>query len=102
MISKHPELGNDQTNSSGTRLTTVTQNNNLTLINDGTPTYTNASDKEDVNDLIFISQPTVPNSRDFWMGADNGLDHFIINRGFGLISLSNHGFVTLFSRRKNP
>ena len=35
---KHPELGNDQTNPSGTRLTTVTQNNNLTLINDGTPT----------------------------------------------------------------
>ena len=27
-----------KTNSSGTRLTTVTQNNNLTLINDGTPT----------------------------------------------------------------
>ena len=37
---KHSELGNHQTNSSGTRLTTVTQNNNLTLINDGTPTYT--------------------------------------------------------------
>ena len=35
---KHPKLGNDQTNSSGNRLTTVTQNNNLTLINDGTPT----------------------------------------------------------------
>ena len=63
---KHPVLGNDQTNSSGTRLTTVTQNNNLTLINDATPTYTNASGKEDVNDLIFISQPTVPNFRDFW------------------------------------
>ena len=31
---KHPELGNDQTNSSGTRPTTVTQNNNLTLVND--------------------------------------------------------------------
>ena len=31
---KHPELGNDQTNSSGTRFTTITQNNN-----DGTPTY---------------------------------------------------------------
>ena len=76
---KHPELGNDQTNSSGTRLTTVTQNNNLTLINDGTPTYTNASDKEDVNDLIFISQPTVPNFRDFWVGDDHGSDHFLIN-----------------------
>ena len=47
---KHPELGNDQTN---TRLTTVTQNNNLALINDGTPTSTNAFGKEDVNDLIF-------------------------------------------------
>ena len=67
---KHPEIGNDQTKSSGTRLTTVTQNNNLTLINDGTPTYTNASGKEDVNDLIFISQPTVPNFRDFWVGDD--------------------------------
>ena len=55
---KHLELGNDQTNSSGTRLTTVTQNNNLTLINDGTAIYTNASGKEDVNDHIFISQPT--------------------------------------------
>ena len=76
---KRPELGNDQTNSSGTRLTTVTQNNNLTLINDGTSTYTNASGKEDVNDLIFISQPTVPNFRDFWVGDDHGSDHFIIN-----------------------
>ena len=35
---KHPELGNDQTNSSGSRLTTVKQNNNMTLVNDGTPT----------------------------------------------------------------
>ena len=63
---KYPELGNDQTNSSGTRLTTVTQNNNLTLINDGTPTYTNASGKEDVNDLLFNSQPTVPNGTLGW------------------------------------
>ena len=30
--SKHPELGNDQTKPSGTRLVTATQNNNLTLI----------------------------------------------------------------------
>ena len=52
---KHPELGNDQTNSSGTTRITVTRNNNLRLVNDGTPTYTNASGKEDVNDLIFIS-----------------------------------------------
>ena len=70
---KHPELGNDQTNYSGTRLTTVTQNNNLTLINDGTPTYTNAFGKEDVNDLIFISQPTVSNFRNFWVGWWSGL-----------------------------
>ena len=55
---KHPELGNDQTNSFGTRLTTMTYN-------DGTPTCTNASGKEDVNDLIFISQPTVLKFRDF-------------------------------------
>ena len=73
---KHPELGNDQTNSSGTRLTTVTQNNNLTLINDGTPIYTNASGKDDFNDLILISHPTVPKFRDFWVRDDNGSDHF--------------------------
>ena len=79
---KHPELGNDKTNTSGTRLTTVTQNNNVRLINDCTPTYRNASGKEDVNDLIFISQPTVPNFRDFWVGDDNGSDHFIINGVF--------------------
>ena len=76
---KHPELGNDKTNSSGTRLTTMTQNNHLTLINDK---YTNASGKEDVNDLIFISQPTVPNFRDFRVGDDHGSDHFIINGVF--------------------
>ena len=74
---KHPELGNDQTNTSGTRLTTVTQNNNLTLINNSKPTYTNASGKEDVNDLIFHSQP---NFRDIWAGDDNGSDYFIIKR----------------------
>ena len=79
---KHPELGNDQTTTSGTRLTTVTQNNDLTLINDGTPTCRNASGKEDVNDLIFISQPIVPNFRGFWVGDDNGSDHFIINGVF--------------------
>ena len=79
---KHPELGNDQTNSSGsTRHTTVTQNNNLTPINDGT---VNASGKEDINDLISISQPIVPNFRDFWVGDDHGSDHFIIN-GFYFI-----------------
>ena len=72
---KHSELGNDQTNTSGTRLTTVTQNNNLTLINGGTPTYRNAYGKDDVNDLIFISQPTVPYFRDFWVRDDNGSDH---------------------------
>ena len=79
----HPELGNDRTNSS------MTQNNNLTLINDGTPTYTNASDKEDVNDLIFISQPTVPNFMDFWVGDDNGSDHFIINGLFSYKPIYN-------------
>ena len=79
---KHQELGNDQTTTSGTRQTIVTQNNNLTLINDGTPTYRNASGKEDVNDLIFTSQPTVPNFRDFSLGDDNGSDHFIINGVF--------------------
>ena len=64
---KHPELGNDQTNSSGTRLTTVTQNNNLTLINYGTPTYRNASGKEDGNDLVLISQPTVRSLYHKWV-----------------------------------
>ena len=39
--SKHPELGNDRTKPSGTRLVTATQNNNMTLINDGTPTFLN-------------------------------------------------------------
>ena len=57
----------------------MTQNNNLTLTNDNTPTYTNASGKEDVNVFNFMSQPTVPNFRDFWMGDDHGSDHFIIN-----------------------
>ena len=75
---KHPGQGNEQTISSGTRLTTVTQKNNLMLIKDGTPTYTNASGKEAVNDLIFISQPTVPNFRNFWVGDDRGSDHIII------------------------
>ena len=82
---KHPELGNDQTNSSGTKLTTVTQNNNLTLINVGT----NASGKVDVNHLIFISQPTVPNFRDVWVGDDNGSDHFIINGLFSYKPIYN-------------
>ena len=67
----------------------MTQNNNLTLINDGTPTYRNASGKEDVNDLIFISQPTVPNFRDFWVGDDNGSDHFIINGVFSYNPIYN-------------
>ena len=61
----------------------------MTHINDGTPTYTNASDKEDVNDLIFISQPTVPNFRDFWVGDDNGSDHFIINGVFSYKPIYN-------------
>ena len=78
---KHPELGSDQT--------TVTQNNNLTLINDGTLTYTNVSGKEDVNDLIFISQPTIPNFRDFWMCDDRGSDHFIINGFFSFKPIYN-------------
>ena len=29
---------------------------------------------EDVNDLIFISQPTVPNFREFWVGSDHYID----------------------------
>ena len=98
---KHPELGNDQTNYSGTRLITVIQNNNLTLMNDGTPTYRNASGKEDVNDLIFISQPTVPNFRDFWVGVDNGSDHFIINGVFSykpIYNKMNEKTVRLFRK----
>ena len=87
---KHSELGNDQTT------TNVTQNNNLTLINDGTPTYRNASGKEDVNDLIFISQPTVPSFRDFWVG-----DHFIINGVFSykpIYNKMNEKTVRLFHK----
>ena len=89
---KHPELGNDQTNSSGTRLITATQKNNLTLINDGTPTLTNNFVKEDVNDLIFISQPIIPEFRDFWLGDDLGSDHFIINGVFSCIIMYSHSW----------
>ena len=46
--SKHTELGNEQTKPSGTRLVTATQNNNLTLITDGTPTFLTRLGKEDV------------------------------------------------------
>ena len=77
----------------------MTQNNNLTLINDDT--YTNASDKEDVNYLIFISQLTVPNFRDFWMGDDNGSDHFIINGVFSykpIYNKMNEKTVRLFHK----
>ena len=98
---KHPELGNDQTTTSGTRLTTVTQNNNLTLINDGTLTYRNASGNEDVNDLIFISQPTVPNFRDFRVGDDNGSDRVIINGVFSykpIYNKMNEKTVRLFHK----
>ena len=98
---KHQELRNDQTTTSGTRLTTVTQNNNLTLINDGTPAYRNASGKEDVNDLIFISQPTVPNFRDFWVVDDDGSDHFIINGVFSykpIYNKMNEKTVRLFHK----
>ena len=98
---KHPELGNDQTTISGTRLTTVTENNNLTLINDGTPTYRTASGKEDVNYLIFISQPTVPNFRDVLVGDDNGSDHFIINGVFSykpIYNKMNEKTVRLFHK----
>ena len=87
--SKHPELGNDQTKSSGTRLVTATQNNNLTLINDGTPTFLTRLGKEDVNDLIFISQSIIPNFRDFWVGDDHGSDHFIINGVFSYTPIYN-------------
>ena len=87
--SKHPELGNDQTKPSGTRLVTATQNNNLTLINDGTPTFLTRLGKEDVNDLIFISQSIIPNFRDFWVGDDHGSDHFIINGVFSYTPIYN-------------
>ena len=87
--SKHPELGNDQTKPSGTRLVTATQNNNLTLINDGTPTFLNRFEKEDVNDLSFISQSIVPNFRDFWVGYDHGSDHYIINGVFSYTPIYN-------------
>ena len=87
--SKHPELGNDQTKPSGTRLATATQNNNLTFINDGTPTFLTRLGKEDVNDLIFISQSIIPNFRDFWVGDDHGLDHFIINGVFSYTPIYN-------------
>ena len=86
---KHPELGNDQTKPSGTRLVTATQNNNLTLINDGTPTFLTRLGKEDVNDLIFISQSIIPNFRDFWVGDDHGSDHFIINGVFSYTPIYN-------------
>ena len=79
----------------------LTQNNNLTLINNGTPTCTNASGKEDVNDLIFISQPTVPNFRDFWVGDNNGSDHFVINVVFSykpIYNKMNEKTVRLFHK----
>ena len=98
---QHPQLGNDQTNTCGTRLTTVTQNNNLTLINDGTPTYRNASGKAGVNDLIFISQPTIPDFSDFWVGDDKGSDHFIINGVFSYMPIyikMNEKTVRLFHK----
>ena len=85
---KHPELGNDQTKPSGTRLVTATQNN-LTLTTDGTPTFLTRLGKEDVNDLIFISQSIIPNFRDFWVRDDHGSDHFIINGVFSYTPIYN-------------
>ena len=79
----------------------MTQNNNLTLVNDGTPTYINASGKEDVNDLISISQPTDPNFRDFWVGDDNGSGEFIINGVFSyklIYNKMNEKTVRLFHK----
>ena len=73
----------------------------MMLINYGTPTYTNACGKEDVNDLIFISQPTVPNFRDFWVGDDNGSDYFIINGVFSykpIYNKMNEKTVRLFHK----
>ena len=71
------------------------------LINDGTPAYINASGKEYVNDLIFISQPTIPNFGDFWVGDDNGSDHFIINGVFSykpIYSKMNEKTLRLFHK----
>ena len=79
---EHPELGNDQTNSYGTRHITATQKNNLRFINDGTPTFTNNFGKEDVNELIFISQQILPN-------PPLGSDHFIINGMFSFTPVYN-------------
>ena len=45
--------------------------------------------KEDVNDLIFISQSIIPNFRDFWVGDDHGSDHFIINGVFSYTPIYN-------------
>ena len=60
----------------------MTQNSNLMLINVGTPTYTNVSGKEDINYLIFISQPIVPNFR---VGDDN----FVLNGVFAYKPICN-------------
>ena len=64
---------------SGRDLVEVTGQYGMTLINDGTPTYRNdTTEKEDVNDLIFISPSLFPCYKEFWVGEDLGSDHSII------------------------
>ena len=88
--SKHPDIGNDQSDPSGDKLIDYTLKNNLTLINDGTPTFiSDITGNEDILDLMFISQATIPNFRDFWVGDDHGSDHFIINGVFSYTPIYN-------------
>ena len=88
--SHHTELGNDHTTCSGNTLLTAIENNHMTLINDGTPTYCNAiTGKEGILDLIFMSHSICPHFRDFWVGDDHGSDHSIINGVFSYTPVCN-------------
>ena len=74
--SKHERFGNKSRTPGGNLLQETIVDMNLTLINDGTPSYAcDSTNDKDILDLMFISPPIIPHFRDFWVGEDLGSDH---------------------------
>ena len=90
---KHEGFGNKTRDSGGILLKKITEDMNLSLTNENTPTHTNdTTNHQDILDLMFISPPIIPHFRDFWVGEDLGYDHNTIIGVFSRMLYDNAGW----------
>lgn len=87
---KHLSYGSTKTDALGISLVTAVEDNNLFILNDGTPTRTNPiNGSEEVLDVAICNRTALSIFSDFHVGDDLGSDHNALHITLGFSQVKN-------------